>query len=91
MVRFVFTEERVSGRGYDTIYITVWQLKNNKPYFVGRVERSSGSWKGDMGEACEIIKKVMNYKTTRSDPYRPSDFVRKDLEVLNLASAPSLR
>lgn len=85
MPTFVYTEYKSKAKYGENIDVVVWQLKQNVPIFVGKWSGNTGSYKGECGQACEVIEKVMKYKVKpKTALYSPSDFVRKDINLFKL-------
>lgn len=85
MPTFMYTQYRKKNKyGFD-VTVAVWELKQNVPSFVGKWEGTTGSYKGECGEACSVIQRAKRYKVKPNIPlYSPSDFVRKDVKLFKL-------
>lgn len=57
MKTFIYTVQYGRARKYGgcTVTVSVWQIKRNRPEFIGSIDNSSAAWKGERPTACEII------------------------------------
>ena len=62
---FVYTYRENNASPYNKYHIAVYEIKKNKPVFVGDTEGSRGSWKGERGEVKDLIFKKT--KTKKED------------------------